>query len=95
MSGQPLAAGADQMAAIDSGITAQIEQKVRSDETLSANARKVSVETHNQEVTLRGTVDTRYDHLRLSEIAAGVATIHKVNNQTVVAADSIAGNAQR
>jgi len=79
----------------DSSITAEIQQKLHADETLSPSARNVSVETHAGKVTLRGTVDTRYDHLRISEIAASVASINEVDNQTLVAADTVAGNGLR
>ena len=79
----------------DSSITTEIQQKLHADNTLSANARNVSVETHAGKVTLRGTVDTRYDHLRISEIAASVASINDVDNQTLVAADTVAGNVRR
>jgi hypothetical protein len=63
----------------DMAITAQVQSKLQSDSQLTCS--RISVETKNGEVTLKGVVDSEADITRAGKLASWVDGVKNVDNR--------------
>jgi hyperosmotically inducible protein len=70
----------------DIKITAAIRQAVVKNETLSINAQNIKIITRNGVVTLRGSVESEAENMKLEDIAKQTLGVMYVNNQLEIKA---------
>jgi hypothetical protein len=63
----------------DMAITAKVQEKIRSDSSLTGSA--ITVETRNGEVTLKGMVNSQADVTRAAKLAGYVDGVKQVDNR--------------
>lgn len=68
----------------DANLQRSIHDQIMSDETLSVGARGVTVTSDNGKVTLKGSVASNQERMKLEEIAKKVKGAKSVDNQTEV-----------
>ena len=69
----------------DWDITASVKKSLMTGNSLSANARMVSVTTNNGVVTLTGTVASKEESHKVARIAKQVPGVKSVDNQLTIA----------
>ena len=65
----------------DINITADIRKSVVNDSSLSVNAQNIKIITRNGKVTLRGTVESKTESMKLQQIATQTHGVLSVDNQ--------------
>ena len=70
--------------ASDRGITAAIRRAIVADDSLSTNAHNVKIITRDQNVTLRGVVDSEAEKAKVAEYAHQAAGVKRVENHVEV-----------
>ena len=70
--------------ASDRGITAAIRRALVADDSLSTNAHNVKIITRDQNVTLRGVVDSAAEKAKVAEYAHQAAGVKRVENHLEV-----------
>jgi len=70
----------------DINITAAIRQAVVNNESLSVNAHTIKIITRNGVVTLRGSVESEAENMKLQDIAKQTPGVMYVNNQLEIKA---------
>ena len=70
----------------DIKITAAIRQTMVKNETLSVNAQNIKIITRNGVVTLRGSVESEAENMKLEDIAKQTLGVMYVNNQLEIKA---------
>lgn len=68
----------------DRGITAAIRRAIVADDLLSTNAHNVKIITRDQNVTLRGVVDSEAEKAKVAEYAHKAAGVKRVENHLEV-----------
>ena len=74
-----------QTSAADREVVQRIRQALVSDDSLSANAKNVTIDSKNDAVTLRGSVANEQERATVAAKAKQVAGDRKVENELVVA----------
>lgn len=68
----------------DVEITRKIRSQITKDSSLSLYAKNVKIIVRNQDVTLKGPVNTKVEKAKIMKIATSIAPNHRVHNELVV-----------
>jgi len=68
----------------DNDITENVNRKLMNDNSLSSNARMISVTTNNGVVTLSGTVASQEESRKVFRMVKDVRGVRSVNNQLTI-----------